>query len=134
MSTLTAETPTESITTVPTADETISDERPAAGTSGPATGTEYVLTGSYAKLSRGLKRNWFTRRINHEVGAALAQAIHRAKPYVEGDKQDATVVRAKTISRYTGDGVQVLIDDIRYDVSLRRAGTKSVLVIGNLAH
>ena len=31
MSTLTAETPTESITTVPTADETISDERPAAG-------------------------------------------------------------------------------------------------------
>ena len=131
MSTLTAETPTETITTIPAPAAATQSSTP--GGPGPATGAEYLLTGSYAKLSRGLKRRLLTRRPHHEAGAALAQAIHRAKPYTAGTKTDEGFTRAKTISRYTADGLQVLIDDARYDITLRRAGTQTVLVIGNLS-
>lgn len=138
------ETPTETITTVaaPEASAPESVTATASGT-GPFTGAEFEIAGSYRKLVRGLRPSRLTRKHHLESGAALAQAIHRSKPFEDADgaetATDSAVQRpaghrAKTIARYTAEGLKVTIDDTRYDISLRKAGSKTVMTIGNLAH
>lgn len=129
MSATLTDNPTEALQTVPAGEPSTTPRTgssPATPRLGPHSGLEYELNGSYRKLSRGLKRHWFTRRPNHEAGTALVQAIHRATPYVPDAESTAADTgeqrpaghRAKTICRYVDGGVEVLIDDIRYTVSL----------------
>lgn len=128
------ETPTEAIATVPAAEPqgepTVTATKSPGLFSGPATGSWYVLEGSYKKLARGLKPVFFRRRPSLEDSAALAQAISRATPHIS---QEGAARSGKVIPRYVENGVQVVIEDRRYEISLLRDGGETVLAISYLA-
>jgi hypothetical protein len=121
MSTATIEPATETLPAVtPDTPATAPEADQPAPAAGQATGREYPLIGSYRKLSRGLaprRRLWMLsleKYPDFDGGVALAQAIRQAG----------------LIARYLDGGVQVLIDGVRYAVTLKREGLKTVLVIG----
>lgn len=127
MSSLTAELPTETLATVPTPE--ITATKPVAGMPGPLTGAQYALDAPYAKLKRGVKTGRFGRT-TLAASTALAQAIPNATPHGDGPHP---APGTRTVARFVEGGVQILIDEHRYEITLRREAAATVLVVGRLA-